>query len=460
VLWLVALVVLVTAVALTVGREGVAARIGAAAATLAVAPVVLVPWTWTAATSPRLLLGGSGLADTFASRHGLSAADLLLLRPGGPAQPPLWVWAPIVLATVVAARSARTAARVGLLLYAAGVVAALVVSRLTPAGVVPDARYWTGALQAAAALGAVMAALVAADAGPGALRRRAFGWRHAAAALIALAAVVGVLTAGVGWLVRGSDRPLTSTTGSVLPVFAQAEAAAPTAPRILVLRSTGGAVHYALLRGPDGLRLADGDVAPTRTPRPARTALAAAIADAAGGRGRALDELASLGVSLVVVPTDTEGTLARLADVDGLARVPATSTVVFRVSRPAGELTVLSGADAVAASTNAPMPPSAQPVALAATPGHARERLAAQTSGRRLLVLAEPRDRAWRATVNGQVLAPTTAFGWAQGWWLPPSGGSLVVARHGGHRHALVVLEGLLVLLALLLCLPARGRQR
>jgi hypothetical protein len=173
-----------------------------------------------------------------------------------------------------------------------------------------------------------------------------------------------------------------------------------------------------------------------------------------------LDELSSFGISLVVVPTDTEGTLSRLADVEGLARVPATSTVVFRLSRPAGELTLLNGADAQAAATNRPLPTAARPVVLSATPGHARVRIDAAPAGRRLLVLAEPRDPSWRATLNGERLVPTRVYGWAQGWWLPADAGNLVVSRHGGHRHLLVDIEGALVLLALLLCIPARGRQR
>jgi hypothetical protein len=460
VLWPVAVVVLAAAVGLAARRGGVIARASTALVTAAVAPVLLIPWTWHAATSPRLLLSGSGLPDTFSSPHGLSAADLLLLRSGGGAQPPLWVWAPLVLATLAAQRAARAAARVGLLVFATGVVAALIVSRLAPAGVVPDARYWVGALLAVAALGAVLAAAVAAEEGPAALRRRAFGWRHAVAGLLAAAAVAGVVTSAVGWLVRGSDRPLTASARSVLPVFAQAEAAAPTAPRILVLRSSGGAVHFALLRGADGLRLGDADVASTSTPAAARAALRVAIADAAAGRTKALGELASLGITLVVVPADTDAALSRLADVDGLARVPATSTVVFRVSRPSGELVVLSGADARAASSGTSLPATARPRLLPATPGHTRTALDPQATDRRLLVLAEPGSASWRATVDGHRLEPTRAYGWAQAWWLPSNGGSLVVTRVGGHRHGLVVTEGVLVLLALVLCVPSAGRQR
>lgn len=470
VLWPITAAVLLVAV-VTLGRgepsrrDARRWRLLAAAATLAVAPIVLVPWTWHVATSVRLLLGGSGLPDTFASRRGLPVADLLLLHPGGPALPPIWVWGPMVALAIAAQALTRAAARVGFVVFSVGAATALVVSRLTPLGPVPYARYWAGVPLLVAALGALTAALVAADEGPGSLRRRAFGWRHAVAAALAAAALVGVGVTAVGWLVRGSDRPLTASTGSVLPVFAQAEAAAPTAPRVLVLRSNNAAVHFALIRGADGARLGDADLAPRHQSSAARSALAAAVADAAAGRAKAYDELAALGISLIVVPDETDGsqpdaTLARLGDVDGLARVPATSTVVYRLTRPTGELVVYDGPAASAAAAAAALPTAVAPHALAADAGHANVSVPPSSDGRRLLVLAEPRSRSWRATVDGHSLQRASAYGWAQAWWLPSSGGRLVVEHVGGHRHLFMVVEGVLVLLALLMCVPNRGRSR
>ena len=465
VVWPLTVVVLAIAVATVSGRDTLRARILAAVTTLAVAPVVLLPWTRHVATSTTLLLGGSGLPETFASRHGLPVEDLLLMRPGGSAMPPLWVWAPVVALAVVAQMFVRIGARVGFLLFAAGTGAALAVSRLTPLGPVANARYWAGAPLVVAALGALTAAVVAADEGPAELRRRAFGWRHAVAAVLAAAAVVGVAVAGLGWLARGSDHPLSASTTSVLPVFAQAEAVAPTSPRVLVLRERQGTVRYALIRGAAGLRLPDADLVARHVPASARHALDTAIADAAAGRAKAFDELAELGISLVVVPNasdgaDRQGALARLADVDGLARVPATSTVVFRLTKATGELVMYDGTAATAAAAGAALPTSSAAHALTASPGHAEVTLPSGTGGRRLLVLSEPRSRSWRATVDGHVLARASAYGWAQAWWLPEDGGHLVVEHVGGHRHTLVLIEGVLVLLALVLCVPNRGRQQ
>jgi hypothetical protein len=410
-------------------------------------------------SAPRLLVAGSGLPDTFASHRGMPAFSLLLVRPGGPAMPPTWTWAPVVLAAVLALTSSRVAARVGVLVFTVSVGFAVLVSRLTPTGVVTDARYWTGPLLTAAALGALVGAVVAADEGPGALRRRAFGLGQAAAAVLAAGFVAGVLTGSVGWLARGNARPLSASSSSVLPVFAQAEAAATTAPRILVLRSVSGAVHYTLLRGPDGLRLADADVAAVAGSSAASAALATAVADGAAGRSRALQELAALGVTLVVVPADSQGELNRLAAVDGLARVPATSTTVYRVSRPAGELVVLHGADAHAAAASSPLPSTARPQPLTASPGAARLTLPPADLGDRLLVLAEPHSSHWRATLAGHRLTPTRAYGWAQAWALPADGGVLRVSRDDDHRHAWLLVQLAVVGVLLLLCIPSRGRQ-
>ena len=442
--------------------QRLSARAAAALLVVALPVLVLLPWSWDALTTPRLALSGAGLPDTLASHRGLSAAQILLVHPGGGAQPPLWAWAPVVLGGVVALLTARVVARVAFVVFAAATAVALAVARATPTGAVDDARYWTGALLAIAALGALAGALTAVDAGPSALSRRAFGWRQLLAATLAVAGVVGVATAAVTWVARGSAHPLSSSTASVLPVFAQAEAAAPTAPKVLVLQGSGRSVHYAVLRGPQGLRLGDADVT-SQHGSPGSVTLAAAVADAAAGRAKAADELTALGIVLVVVPRDDDQALAGLARIDGLARVPATSSVVYRATRPAGELVVLHGADAQAAASGGLPSPKSKPQLLAATPGSAHTTVAADLSttgtGERLLVLAEPRAAAWRATLAGHRLRPAVAYGWAQAWVLPSTGGVVKVSYDDGGRHRWLVIEALLLAVAVVLCLPKPRRH-
>ena len=77
----------------------------------------------------------------------------------------------------------------------------------------------------------------------------------------------------------------------------------------------------------------------------------------------------------------------------------------------------------------------------------------------RLVVLAEPYSHRWRATLAGHALTPTRAYGWAQAWVVPAAGGVLRVGRDDGDRQAWLLGELVVVVLALLLCVPARGRQ-
>jgi hypothetical protein len=446
-------------------------RVSVALVILVVGPVLLIPWTAQVLRHPALLVSGAGLPETEHSRHPVPALHLLALHPGGPGMPVWWTWLPIVVAAAVglAFMSRRRAALVAYSLLLSGVGAAVVVSKLSstgPAGA--DSRYWTGAALVVAGLGAVTGFALVVDRLPSALRNHAFGWRQPAAALLLVAAAgTTVVTAG-SWLARGVARPLSGSATAPLPVFAAAEASAPTSPRVLIVRSTGGVVRYALLRRPSGLSLGDADVdagalpatAPTGATRRARDALAAAVRDLAAGRNIGGAELAELGVTLVVVPADPSGVLTKLTDISTLARVPASDSVVYRSTIQTGELVVLPAADAASARNGRTLRPTAAPTALTAGAGRARVRLSAGFSGR-LLVLNEPVDNAWRATLDGHPLAHTTAYGWAQAWILPSAGGALVVSRSGDARSLWLVVELVLVIGACLLALPTRrfGRR-
>jgi len=71
-------------------------------------------------------------------------------------------------------------------------------------------------------------------------------------------------------------------------------------------------------------------------------------------------------------------------------------------------------------------------------------------SGPGTVVLLVPEAEAWRATVGGAQLEPTTALGWAQGFTLPAgTTGNLEVERTGQDRRLTwLLIEALLVLTA------------
>src|SRR5690606_39905971 len=70
---------------------------------------------------------------------------------------------------------------------------------------------------------------------------------------------------------------------------------------------------------------------------------------------------------------------------------------------------------------------------------------------RRTLLLAEPADGGWRATLDGRELKGRTVDGWAQGYEIPASGGEFRLSRSMTMRHTWLVVQGvaLLVVVAL-----------
>ena len=454
VLWVVAVPTLVLA-ALPAPAAGRLGRVIAAAAVAAVAPALLIPWTPYAVSHPQALVRGLGLPETLQSRLPVPYSHLLLLHPGGPGQPPWWAWAPLLIAAVVATAYVRRAAVIRVAMAGAVFALAAAVAITREAGVAagaPGSRYWSGGVLVAAGLACLVAVAVAATETPAVLRSSAFGWRQPGAAILGAMLVAGTVVVGGHWLARSdvaARGTVRSGTDSVLPVFAVAAADAPTTPRVLSLRADADAVHYALLRGAGGPVLGDADVAsrPDTATAPAagERALATAVRNLAAGRSEAAAQIAAFGVTLVVVPADAGGVLAPIARVPGLARVPATATVVYRTATPAGELTVVA--------------PHTEPVPLPAAGGHADTPLPPGPAGR-LLVLAEPFSSHWRARLDGAALPAARAYGWAQAWTLPAAGGHLVVERAGDNRGGWLGLEWGLLCIALLLCIPARRLTR
>ncbi|HVU74960.1 MAG TPA: hypothetical protein VHE83_18495, partial [Mycobacteriales bacterium] len=298
-----------------------------------------------------------------------------------------------------------------------------------------------------AGAGALLAAVVAAVGARPALRDQSFGWRQpTAVAIVGLALVATAILVG-GWLVRGAGKPLRGGDSAVLPPYVQAELAGPTAGRALMLGGDAHLVRYALVRTPGGPVLGSGDqpVAGSASDR-AASHLADAVQDLVAGREGAGAELVPFGIDYIVAPDRTARRIAsRLGQASTLTVIPVPSGTVWRSSLNTGELTVLSGASASTAKGGAV--PAAPPSQVLAGSGST---VARSATGPRLLVVAEPAQARWHATLNGHRLAPTTAYGWAQAFELPAGGGIVRVSFDSGGRHWWLVLE-LLALVAVIL---------
>jgi GT2 family glycosyltransferase len=439
-------------------------RLVSALAMLVTAAAACLPWTVSVLHHPALLVRGLGLVEPLHTPRPLPTADLVLMHPGGPAQPWVWVLAPVLAAAFVGLGRAshRVAARVGVAVFLLAVVGSVLVSRQTGAAV-DDAsvHYWTGATATVAALGVLIAALVAGNLARPALRRYAFGWRQPVTGLLVAALLAGTGVAVVQMLVRGLDRPLTGDTSALLPEFAAAEVGRSTAPRLLVLDGVAGGtdsqVRYGVIRDPSGLRLGDADVEPIR-PTAADNRLTDVVRQAAAGEAVALPRLAEFGVSMLVVRGTGARALARLADLDGLDRVPTTGAIVWRGQMPTGELVMLGPRVAAQVTGGGDLPADAHPHPLPTGRGHSRADVPSGATGR-LLVLAEPASKRWRASLDGRQLTPTTAYGWAQAWKLPAAGGHLDLGHTDGHRSVWLGLQLAVVVVAALLAIPVPGRR-
>ncbi|HWC34951.1 MAG TPA: glycosyltransferase [Mycobacteriales bacterium] len=417
-------------------------RLKATAGILGVPLIALMPWTWHVIAHPSVLFAGTGLPEFYTSRSAPSGILIALLHAGGAAQAPFWIGVPILGGVVLGLQrdSRVAAARLGAAGYVLGVVVAIAMTRgaSVTAGF-PTTRHWPGLPLLVAGAGALLTAVVAAVGARPALQDQSFGWRQPAAVAVVALALVATATLVFGWVARGAGKPLRGDDPAVLPLYVQAELAVPTAGRALVLGGDSQLVHYALVRTPRGPVLGSGDQPVSgRSSDRASAALAAVVQDLVAGRPGAGAELVPFGVNYVVAPSRTARRIApQLGQASTLSVIPVPSATVWHSSLSTGELTVLAGAAADAAVRGEV--PDTPP--LAVLHGSGSTVSAGATSVHRLLVLAEPVESRWHATLNGERLHPVTAYGWAQAFELPARPGTVRVSFDSGGRHWWLILE-------------------
>ena len=437
-------------------RAGAVRRIAAVALALVTALAVLFPWSLRLVTEPRLLVGGLPANRGDAAPRAL---DLLLLRPGPVAAPWLLVTAGLLAAALAALiRERRVTRALGCWGIAfTGYVVALLTAR--GAGSLPEG--FPGVPLAVCGAALTTAALLAADGARERLAARSFGWRQPAAALLAVVAVLGPLVAAGSWVHRGAGDPLDRRLPAALPAAAVALLDREPGSRVLWLRPEATDRVSYVLSLPGGPTLADADL-----PRggAAERLLDELVADLAVPRGsNAAEGLATYAVRYVAVPDPVPGWLANALDAQaGLARVSFQGDVrVWRTLTPAARLTVIPPALAGAAREGR----FATRDQLRLTPTEplpsARESTEVQVEAGepgRLLALSERAHRGWVATVDGRPLRRVTVWGWAQGFELPATGGALELRHDTSRRTASLVVQGLLLLVAVVLAAPSVRR--
>jgi hypothetical protein len=321
-LWLLALLLMLTAALGALGaaapaqRPAAQRRVGAALVALAVPLLLLLPWSPQLLDRGALLHGpgrvGPGLAETLPAWH------LLLVQPGGPGTPPALLTLGLLLAALAGllrTRRARVAAA-GWGLALLGLAAALVLARTSTAG----EPVWPGLPLDVTAAGLLLSALVGAEGLQESLSRASFGARQLAAVAVVVLAAAVPLACAVDWVRRGADGPVHRTARDVLPAFVAAELVARPGSRALLLTPRAdGAVAYAVT-GASGPRLGD---------RPVR--LDGVVADLLAPRGTAAAEAAAQqGIAFI----SSRSSLAALDAQPGLERQPG-ERPLWRVVPPA-----------------------------------------------------------------------------------------------------------------------------
>ncbi|MDT7537632.1 MAG: hypothetical protein QOI82_1217 [Actinomycetota bacterium] len=427
-------------------------RMGAALVVAVVPAVLLLPWTADLVAHPAHLLDGPGLV---VAGDRVEPWQLLLLHMGGPAQPALWVTAGLAAAGL-GGLLRRDAQRVALGTWVVALVG------LATAAVLQSRGHSPGVSLQVAAAGVLGAALV----GGNELRTRLadsdFGWRQLTAAVVVVAAAVTPAAAAVSWVARGADGPLHRGQSAVLPAFARAELAATPGLRALVVTPSGVGVAYELTSaGGDVLGTGDLPLAATQS-----DTLDRIVADLLATRGSdAAEALATRAVRYVALPAGPSAAryAAALDAQSGLSRRASGRTLLWRVVAPTARLSLLRPGMAAAALRGDRGPTRellrvAPPATLPARQESAHTRVPAGPPGR-LLVLADSAARGWQASIDGRPLDRRTAWGWAQAFVVPTSGGALVLSYDQSPRHRALAGELLALAVVLVLAAPAARRR-
>jgi len=409
--------------------------------------VLLAPWTLDLFFHPSLFLLEAGLQRPGLASPSLPASSLLLLSPGGPGVPPVWVTGGFGLAGFAALLFSRRrvllAAGWGVAL--SGLLIAITVSRITvvpPTGG-PAVPGWPGVALTFTAAGVLLAAVTAAE--PLAELLRAGGLLRICGAVVALAACSAPALVAGTWLISGVRGPLTSTGKTILPEFVTASTDNGMRLRTLVLRFGPGPIRYTVLRNTDPV-LGDLELAQPGRARRLLDRVVAGLATGSGGDlgddGRALSQFA---IGYVLLPAPDRRMVRVLDGTPGLRPVSLTrSSGLWQVTAVTARVRVIGAGGSVV-----PVPSGRVEVSGARVPA------AGGT-----LVLAEPADNGWHASLNGRPLTQLSrpVGGWAQGFRLPPGGGRLTIT-HGMLIHQLALaLEAIALAVVGVLALPsARG---
>lgn len=399
---------------------------------LGVPPLLTLPWTAGLLLHPSRFLTEAGLHRGF---EPADAAGLLLLDPGGPGTPARWALAGLLAVAVaaLALRGRRNVVLAGWLLAIFALLVAVVTSAATVTKGADAAPAWPGVALIFAGAGVLVAATAAVQRAVEALTGDHPVYQAGGAAVALAALTAPVLAAGC-WVAGGAGGPLTKVNPDTVPQFVHG----PRGVRTLVLNSEPtGRVTYTVLRDAPP-RIGEAEVADGGRARDRLDDLVAGLV--AGREGDAGPALTRMGIQYLLVPYPrTDAVTKALDEAPELTRLSRTGTfAVWRVPSQSARMMLLDGPAVT------PLPSGRIDARAQIPPGN----------DRRTLLLAEPADGGWRATLDGRELKGRTVDGWAQGYEIPASGGEFRLSRSMTMRHTWLVVQGVALLVVVALALP------
>ncbi|MFT3861759.1 hypothetical protein [Micropruina sp.] len=360
---------------------------------------------------------------------------LALAHPNGAGVAPLWVSAVVLgvawLAAVLGLFRRPRAAAPGFVTAGVALLLAVLLSRLVvvvPPGVEarPQPHAWlvlmAGGLMLAAARG--LSGLAAE------LHHRTLGGRHAV--VLALSVVmVGAVGLGALWWAWDGGSALRRTTSDSLPPFVRVAMTSGTPVRTLAIARTSGEIRWALVEG-DLPRLGEDERGLPGTVEPQRGLAASVVNRLLSGSAddQLSTDLARLGVGYVWLRGSDPDLRSAIGNVPGLgigtgdddgATWPVPNAAIATIEG--------DGEGAVATGDGQPVPAG---------------------SALRQLVLAQPVDSRWQASIDGRPLAPLSLADGRQGFQLGTEAGTLHLRLDGGPQvWPWVQLGAVLVLIVL-----------
>jgi hypothetical protein len=278
------------------------------------------------------------------------------------------------------------------------------------------------------------------------VRRRSFSWLQPVAVLAGLAVAAVSVGGLVWWAWAGVRGPVDRVALDGVPPYVRNVMVSDARARVLAVELAPDGVHYSVLADRQ-LRLGDADrgapfggsVLANQQAQDLVVRLVAGTADS-----DIAPQLSDLGIGYLWVRGAGREERARIDNTPGLGAASGDAEgTVWQLDPPVTRRAVVEGAGG-AGRTPVPSVEGSDSFVLAPGP-----------EGRRLL-LGEPADPRWRATLDGAPLSPV-GTGWQQGFLLPPEGG-VVRYRLTSLAHWFLIAQGLLLVVAGVLAAPAVRR--